>query len=112
MFALTPQPRGHAAAGTWFIAIERCLNVRRAVSCRLNGSFRQENPQWRIEMLHRALLGAAAGAAGNLALEVVTYGDMLFRGRSPSGVPAKMAGILARRFRHRTAIQCGDRGAR
>jgi hypothetical protein len=49
-------------------------------------------------MLHRALLGAAAGAAGNLALEVVTYGDMLFRGRSPSGVPAKMAGILADDF--------------
>ena len=46
-------------------------------------------------MLHRALLGAVAGAAGNLSLEVVTYGDMLLRGRAASGVPAKMAGILA-----------------
>ncbi|MBW3631673.1 MAG: hypothetical protein KY456_01460 [Chloroflexi bacterium] len=46
-------------------------------------------------MLHRALLGAVAGAAGNLTLEVVTYGAMLLRGRSPSGVPANMAGILA-----------------
>ncbi len=49
-------------------------------------------------MLHRALLGAVAGATGNLTLEVVTYGDMLLRGRSPSGVPAKMAGIIADDF--------------
>jgi hypothetical protein len=49
-------------------------------------------------MLHRALLGAVAGAAGNLALEAATYGDMLLRGRSPSGVPAKMVGILADDF--------------
>ena len=46
-------------------------------------------------MLHRALLGAVAGAVGNLSLEVVTYGDMLLRGRAASGVPAKMAGVLA-----------------
>ena len=46
-------------------------------------------------MLQRVLLGVVAGAAGNLTLEVVTYGDMLLRGRSASGVPAKMAGILA-----------------
>src|SRR4051794_29678731 len=67
---LPARPRRHAAAGPWFIAIERGLHGRQAVSCRLNGSFRQENPKWRIEMLHRALLGAVAGAAGNLALEV------------------------------------------
>jgi hypothetical protein len=46
-------------------------------------------------MLHRALLGAIAGATGNLTLEVVTYGDMLLRGRAASGVPAKMAGTVA-----------------
>jgi hypothetical protein len=49
-------------------------------------------------MLRGALLGAVAGATGNLTLEVVTYGDMLVRGRASSGVPAKMAGILADNF--------------
>jgi hypothetical protein len=46
-------------------------------------------------MLRAATLGAIAGAIGNLSLEIVTYGDMLLRGRAASGVPAKMAGILA-----------------
>jgi hypothetical protein len=50
---------------------------------------------WEIGMLRAALLGAVAGAAGNLALEIVTYGDMLLRGRAASGVPAKMASIVA-----------------
>ena len=49
-------------------------------------------------MLGRLLLGAVAGAAGNLTLEIVTYGDMLLRGRAASGVPAKMAGTLADNF--------------
>jgi hypothetical protein len=49
-------------------------------------------------MLRGVLLGAVAGAAGNLTLEIVTYGDMLLRGRAASGVPAKMAGILADDF--------------
>jgi hypothetical protein len=52
----------------------------------------------RITMLRRGLLGTIAGAAGNLTLEIVTYGDMLLRGRAASGVPAKMAGILADEF--------------
>ena len=49
-------------------------------------------------MLRRVQLGVIAGAAGNLTLEIVTYGDMLLRGRSASGVPAKMAGIMADHF--------------
>ena len=49
-------------------------------------------------MLREAFLGAVAGAVGNLTLEVVTYGDMLIRGRAASGVPAKMAGFLADEF--------------
>jgi hypothetical protein len=46
-------------------------------------------------MLRGGLLGAIAGATGNLTLEVVTYGDMLLRGRGASGVPATMSRILA-----------------
>jgi hypothetical protein len=42
--------------------------------------------------------GSSPGLAGNLTLEIVTYGDMLLRGRSASGVPAKIAGILADDF--------------
>jgi hypothetical protein len=47
-------------------------------------------------MLRNGFLGAVAGAAGNLALEAVGYGDMLLRGRSASSAPANVAGILAK----------------
>ena len=46
-------------------------------------------------MASNAILGTIAGAAGTMALDVTTYGDMLLRGRSASGVPAQAAGILA-----------------
>ena len=49
-------------------------------------------------MLGGVLLGAVSGATGNLALEVVTYADMLVRGRAASGVPAKTAEIIADRL--------------
>lgn len=40
-------------------------------------------------------IGLVAGAAGKAALDVVTYMDMLIRGRPASGVPARMADSLA-----------------
>src|SRR4051812_48556313 len=46
-------------------------------------------------MLQQALRGIVAGAAGTMALDVTTYGDMLLRGRSASNVPATVAGSLA-----------------
>lgn len=46
-------------------------------------------------MLRGAFLGTIAGAVGTLTLEIVTYGDMLLRGRAPSGVPATTVKILA-----------------
>ena len=49
-------------------------------------------------MLQDALAGAAAGAAGTVALDVASYGDMVVRGRPSSGVPAKVAGTLADQF--------------
>lgn len=39
--------------------------------------------------------GAAAGAVGTLAIEAVTYLDMLIRGRPASEVPAQVASKLA-----------------
>lgn len=44
--------------------------------------------------MNRVLRGAIAGAAGTIALDLTTYGDMLLRGRGASSVPAKMAGVL------------------
>ena len=41
------------------------------------------------------LTGAIAGAVGELALNVVSYGDMLLRARSASSMPAKVAARLA-----------------
>lgn len=41
------------------------------------------------------LLGLVAGAAGTVALNVVTYLDMAVRGRASSSMPAKAAGELA-----------------
>lgn len=45
--------------------------------------------------MNRVLRGAIAGAAGTIALDLATYGDMLLRGRGASSVPARMAGVLA-----------------
>ncbi|CAM5526864.1 MULTISPECIES: hypothetical protein [Streptomyces] len=39
--------------------------------------------------------GLLAGAAGTVALNVVSYGDMLLRGRGSSNMPATIAGKLA-----------------
>ena len=46
-------------------------------------------------MIREALLGSAAGAVGTVALNGVTYGDMIVRGRGPSSVPSQIAGQLA-----------------
>jgi hypothetical protein len=45
--------------------------------------------------MNRMLRGAIAGAAGTIALDLTTYGDMLLRGRGASSVPAQVAGVLA-----------------
>lgn len=45
-------------------------------------------------MLRQALQGAAAGATGTAALNIVTYLDMTMRGRASSNVPAQVAGKL------------------
>jgi hypothetical protein len=45
--------------------------------------------------MNRLLRGAIAGAVGTIALDLTTYGDMLFRGRGASSVPAQVAGVLA-----------------
>ncbi len=46
-------------------------------------------------MLREALTGAAAGAVGTVALNAVTYTDIVINGRPESSVPATMAGALA-----------------
>jgi len=45
-------------------------------------------------MLGEALLGSAAGAVGTVALNAVTYGDMIVRDRPASSVPSQIAGQL------------------
>jgi len=46
-----------------------------------------------------AITGAFAGAAGTSALNLVTYSDMIWRGRGASAVPAQVAGRLAQAAR-------------
>ncbi len=46
-------------------------------------------------MLREVLIGTAAGAVGTVALNAVTYSDMVVRGRPASSVPAQVAGELA-----------------
>jgi hypothetical protein len=46
-------------------------------------------------MIRTIVAGAIAGAAGEMAIDVFTYGDMLARARPASEVPAKVAGRLA-----------------
>jgi hypothetical protein len=49
-------------------------------------------------MLRAGLFGLVAGAAGTMALDITSYGDMLVRGRAASNVPASVAGILAQQI--------------
>ncbi len=49
-------------------------------------------------MLRKALIGAAAGAVGTVALNVATYTDMALRGRPASSVPSQAAGQLAEKL--------------
>jgi hypothetical protein len=43
------------------------------------------------------ILGAVAGAAGTMALDMVSYGDMAVRGRQSSDVPAEVVRRLAQK---------------
>ncbi|MEU7058037.1 hypothetical protein [Streptomyces sp. NPDC046197] len=54
--------------------------------------------------MHSVTKGLLAGAAGTLALDLITYGDMLIRGRSASRLPAQVAERLA----DRTGAELGD----
>ena len=45
-------------------------------------------------MLRRIVLGAAAGATGLVALNIITYADMAVRGRPASSTPAEIAGKI------------------
>ena len=49
-------------------------------------------------MPRAGLHGLIAGAAGTIALDITTYGDMLVRGRAASDIPARLAGDLAERI--------------
>lgn len=48
-------------------------------------------------MRRELAMGAAAGAVGTVALNVVTYLDMVLRARGSSSVPAEVAGALTQR---------------
>jgi hypothetical protein len=48
-------------------------------------------------MLRNVMLGLTAGAAGTVALNVVTYLDMAVRGRPSSGVPAQIVDTAAKK---------------
>jgi hypothetical protein len=54
--------------------------------------------------MHPVARGLLAGAAGTAALNLITYGDMLVRGRGASDVPAEVADRLA----ERTKIDLGE----
>ncbi len=47
-----------------------------------------------MHVIREALLGIVAGAVGTVALNGVTYGDMIVRGRPASSVPSEVAGQL------------------
>lgn len=45
--------------------------------------------------MNNILLGAVAGAAGTIALDITTYGDMAVRGRASSNTPAEVVRRMA-----------------
>lgn len=48
-------------------------------------------------MVRNVMLGLTAGAAGTVALNIVTYLDMAVRGRPSSGVPAQIVDTVAKK---------------
>lgn len=57
-------------------------------------------------MLRSIVMGAAAGAVGSVALNIVTYADMAIRGRPTSTVP----GEVAARIMEQAGIDLGPEG--
>lgn len=45
-------------------------------------------------MLRKILMGTAAGAVGTVALDIVTYADMVIRARPSSSTPQEVAGKI------------------
>lgn len=58
-------------------------------------------------MKRGAVAGVVSGAVGTLVLDVVSYGDMLVRGRAPSQLPAQAAETLARK----AGVELGEAGS-
>ena len=50
-----------------------------------------------MNLVRNLLYGAASGAAGTAALNALTYVDIAVRDREPSDLPARMAGVLAKK---------------
>lgn len=48
-----------------------------------------------IVRMRNAMIGAIAGAAGTMALDIASYGDMAVRGRQSSNMPAEVVRRLA-----------------
>lgn len=62
-------------------------------------------------MPSNVLTGTIAGAAGTVALDTVTYLDMVIRGRSSSDLPGNVAGSLAQRIGVRSEAVTGESSA-
>lgn len=67
------------------------------MECRSVVAWSQEADRKGRKMLRETLIGASAGALGTVALNIVTYADMVLRARPASTVPARTAGRLAER---------------
>ncbi len=61
-------------------------------------------------MQSSVLRGVIAGAAGTMALDVVTYADIVWRGRGSSDVPAQLAGKMADALGISLTEKTGDAG--
>lgn len=57
-------------------------------------------------MKRGVVAGVISGAVGTLVLDVVSYGDMLVRGRAPSELPARAAETLAKKV----GLEFGEAG--
>ncbi len=60
--------------------------------------------------MNSMLRGVVAGAVGTLALDIVTYGDMVLRGRGSSDTPAQLAGKLTDALGIPLTDEAGDEG--
>src|SRR5438067_2422237 len=84
----------HSAARGWSASFCKPAHGTRCAT-RWPGEMNHSTSWKGVRMVRGILVGTLAGAAGTVALNIVTYADIALRGRPASEAPAKVAEMVA-----------------